>query len=602
LLFYEINMNPEHKVREQKVQEVKVREEKNEEQKLTCQDIYYEIDGSSIGRRLRGFQRIYNLRQIYAHPPEGCSKDNVFKLLFRIAFYEGLPERKEEHRIHETEFTYLENCVDVSRYLGFLPPHPPQQVRMSWGETSLYLDDSILMNPFEMAYRADQLTHSRQFANHYRTIQADPRFRFLETNRLPKEVENTYIYEYFLKNDISYIFMRQLVEAGYDLHTIRARILEQGQDIINRMWEQFRRRNDRRDITIPEIRPVPNFWPWSPRTEEDKQRYEQERSQRYEEEIDRENQTREEEQIQARQAQIQARQARDQQIWEARQAQAQQVSEARQAQAQAQADLEFWQPVEGPSLRNRRDIFNLGRSNSTFGAFQFFLLDDVKRVWGNNPPFMCDNPVDAITQDEIIEPLADNRILIYFYPQQGIVECWDAYGLSAYCSMSLAAHNFPKHPLNKEDLTKSSLALLGFVHGILRESDEGLGVKQNYADEVFQKFRQQAISELQALEAKQEVEATFDNPTIAFKRMLCERKQWYENGKTPEGLCSAQPLKDFLDLQQYEAELLQKVTQTKAVIAARPPPPPRNPPARRTVDGADLPDPNENGGHFRRRN
>jgi len=593
-------MNPERKVRE----------EKNEEQKLTCRDIYDEIEnGSHMSRVHTRFQQQYNLRQLYAYPPDGCSKDNIFKLLYVIAQdgegLEGLPETKQQYPIYYTGFRCYRLCLAVARYLGFQPLNP-RYLLMSWAETSEYLDDAkSLDDPFEMAYRADQLNYALQFESHRSRILHDRRFQYLQEFRLPIQVESKYNFDYFLKDDRSYVFMRQLVEAGCDLYTIRKRILDQDRGLLDRMWDQYRLRNDVRDITIPEIRPLHDFWPLE--TEQDRQRYAQrdtERNERY-----REAHAEALEQLRQREEQARIRyEARQEELQRERALQRERLIQ-REAQEAAVEDGQFWLPVEGSEIRDRRKTFNLGRSNSTFGHFQFFLLDDVKRVWGDNPPFLCDNPYDAITQAEIEEPLADNRMLISF--ERGIVHCWDAYGLSAYCAMTLSGHNFPKHPLTKEELTKTSLALIGFVHGILRESDEGYGVKRKYAQEVFDKFKNQAISELKALEIKEEVEKTFDNPTIAFKRMLCERKHWYDvrinkdesqDKIIPPGLCSAQPLKDFLDIQQYEAELLQKVTQTKAVIASRPPPPPRNPPTLRTVAGADLPDPNERGGPLRRLN
>jgi len=554
-------MNPERKVRE----------EKNEEQQLTCFDIFRESKRSRSLYNIRNmdFQRLYDLRQVYAHPPEGCSKDNVFQLLYRIASVQGLEVYEDRKYVRErSAFKVYSDCIQVSRYLRFLPPHSPQESQMSWEETSLYLDESKLTDPFEMAFRCDQLTYATRFENQRNAITTDPRFRFLQENRLPEDIEYEYL-DNFVNNDRSYVFMRQLVEARCDWYMVRKRILERDRNVINRMWEQFRN-NGQADRL--QIQPLPGFW-----SREVELRYEAEENQR--------------------QAQRQSEEQINQSI-----------------------NQSFWQPVESSFMRDRRTTFNVGTSNSTFGSFQFFLVDDVRRVWGNDPPFVCDNAFDAITCDKIVEgPLPDNRLLIYFYPQQGIVECWDAYGLSANCAVVLDSGRRPKHPFTNEDLTKSSLALLGFVHGILREGDAGYGVKQKYTQEVFDKFKNQAISELQALEAKQAVEATFDNPTIVFKRMLCERKHWFDirtnEDKTqdkifPLGLCSAQPLKDFLDLDQYEAELLQKITVTKATIASKtskvfpnpPPPPPRNPPTRRTNDGAGFSDSNEKVGPLRRVN
>lgn len=240
--------------------------------------------------------------------------------------------------------------------------------------------------------------------------------------------------------------------------------------------------------------------------------------------------------------------------------------------------------------------FDTGDHKIGQSSFQFFLLDDVREAWkmgDNTTPFACSNPVDMVTLEPIDEPIADNRVLIYFANRT--IECWDAYGVSANVASQLANNKEPTHPTDRQKYTPATIALLGFIHGILRESDEGPGIKRKYMQEVFEKYRNNTSVELTVLK----VSEAFDNPTIAFKQMVCERKVWFEDKKTPEGLCSAKPLKDLIDFAQYQKELRLNVfaAKTKGLNMVR-----REQAQKRTVTGAGLPDPNDQNPTYRRIN
>jgi len=242
-----------------------------------------------------------------------------------------------------------------------------------------------------------------------------------------------------------------------------------------------------------------------------------------------------------------------------------------------------------------KSIFENPQKSDTKSSFQFFLLDDVRDQWKNmnpNTEFRCSNPYDMITQDPITEPISDNRIFIYF--SNGIIECWDAYGITAYVASQIANNQIPVHPTDREEYTYSTIALLGYVHGILRDSDQGIGIKKKYMQEIFEKYKNDINAEL----ILSEVSKTFDNPTIAFKKMVCDRKQWFEDNKTPEGLCSAQPLKQLINFAQYQKDLISKVklamTKNQSV--------PKSELRKRTVTGADLPEPNEQYSAYRKIN
>lgn len=254
----------------------------------------------------------------------------------------------------------------------------------------------------------------------------------------------------------------------------------------------------------------------------------------------------------------------------------------------------FWDPVRKQSVNAIQGVFDSGEYKGD-SMFQFFLLDDVRQAWQSGDEgfeFACTNPVDMITQEDISSPIADNRILIYFNSNK--VECWDAYGVSAYVASQLANNQQPTHPTDRKEYTLSTIALLGYIHGILRESDAGPGVKRKYMQEVFQKYQNSTNAELIVLRVSQ----TFDNPTIAFKQMVCERKLWFEDDKTPTGLCSAQPLKDLINFERYQKDLRLNVSAAKATGLRLT----RREARKRTVTGAELPDPNEQNPTYRRIN
>jgi len=254
--------------------------------------------------------------------------------------------------------------------------------------------------------------------------------------------------------------------------------------------------------------------------------------------------------------------------------------------------------VQPPSLRPLIHSFNSGKmEGKAVEHFQLFLLDDVEKMWGDNPPFKCGNEVDMITQDDIQEPIAANRIMIAFPQNSFTTECWDMISISCYVASQLAANQIPRHPVTREPFNRSTLALLGFVHGILRENNRGPGVGKEYVQQIFDKFKAEH-STVMALEVKEAVQGVLDNPTIAFKQMLCERKVWYDNNETPKGLCSAKPLKDFIDFQQYERDLFDNISRIKSFMAPNDRVIIRKPAEKRP--SSTLPDVNPSGQSYRR--
>jgi hypothetical protein len=274
------------------------------------------------------------------------------------------------------------------------------------------------------------------------------------------------------------------------------------------------------------------------------------------------------------------------------------IEEENQRWAELPGTDDFWSEVKRPTIITTGQIFDTGKSFDN-SMFQFFLLDDVRDVWktGNdNLEFACSNPIDMITQEPISSPVADGRILIYFSNRN--IECWDAYGISAFVASQIANNKIPTHPTDRKPYTQSTIALLGFVHGILREAGDVRGVKKQYMQEVFEKYKKELATQLEAEKIALTVGETFDNPTIAFKQMVCERKLWFEDDKTPEGLCSAKPLKDLINFAQYQRELKLNVltAKTKGLNVAR------REAQRRTVSGAELPDTNETNSTYRKVN